>query len=466
MCHDPTMTGAGQVQYRDVAPRSPWIAQLEPDGPPRPLDRDLSSDVVVVGAGIAGVSTAFWTLRDTSLNVVLLERDRVARGATGRNAGQLTTYFERPLSSLATEHGETLACEAQADIDDAHDLLDVMASESGASVRVERFVGHMGMFSLEQVVVHLGNNLIRERNALLPDPCIVSEDAEWLSDIPNEYSTLYTVVPQRDVDELLEASAGRYRAVLSERKGCANSGLLVQQILSHLESAYPGRLHYADKTTVEKLVVGDDGVVVWAGGHLVRAAQVVLCTNGFDEHVVVDKDQVPIALAERQQVIGTIGYMTAFFEKSRRPAAAMSYIRNVEIGADTPYVYVTRRTYDRLDDVLTLTCMGGPEWPIEEPWKPDMPFAGGLLQYMDDEIRPFAQPERPPGQPYDFAWHGLMGYSDDRVRVVGRHPKHSTLLYNLGCNGIGFLPSIYGGQRISRLLAGESLRASIFDPRA
>jgi len=29
--------------------------------------------------------------------VLLLERDRVARGATGHNAGQLTTYLERPL---------------------------------------------------------------------------------------------------------------------------------------------------------------------------------------------------------------------------------------------------------------------------------------------------------------------------------------------------------------------------------
>jgi hypothetical protein len=57
-----------------------------------------------------------------------------------------------------------------------------------------------------------------------------------------------------------------------------------------------------------------------------------------------------------------------------------------------------------------------------------------------------------------------MGYNDGGVRVVGVHPHHPGLLYNLGCNGVDFLPSIYGGARVARLLAGEHLRRSIFDP--
>jgi glycine/D-amino acid oxidase-like deaminating enzyme len=84
---------------------------------------------------------------------------------------------------------------------------------------------------------------------------------------------------------------------------------------------------------------------------------------------------------------------------------------------------------------------------------------------MDAEVRPFAQPARPPGRPYDFAWHGLMGYMDGRIRVIGAHPRHPELLYNLGCNGVGFLPSIHGGDKVARLLGGRSEPASIFDPR-
>jgi glycine/D-amino acid oxidase-like deaminating enzyme len=49
--------------------------------------------------------------------------------------------------------------------------------------------------------------------------------------------------------------------------------------------------------------------------------------------------------------------------------------------------------------------------------------------------------------------------------VVGAHRQQARLLYNLGCNGVGFLPSIYGGHRLSRLLAGDELAPTIFDPR-
>jgi glycine/D-amino acid oxidase-like deaminating enzyme len=88
-----------------------------------------------------------------------------------------------------------------------------------------------------------------------------------------------------------------------------------------------------------------------------------------------------------------------------------------------------------------------------------------VLQAIDDEVRPFAQPDRPPGRPYDFHWHGLLGYNESLIRVIGPHPRHPRLLYNLGCNGVGFLPSIHGGYRLARLLAGDPLAASVFDPR-
>ena len=110
--------------------------------------------------------------------------------------------------------------------------------------------------------------------------------------------------------------------------------------------------------------------------------------------------------------------------------------------------------------------MGGPEHPFHEPvYDASAPFPGDLLRAMDEQVRPFAQPARPAGRPYHFHWHGLMGYNDVGTRVVGAHPQHPSLLYNLGCNGVGFLPSVYGGHRLGQLLAGAQLPPSIFDPR-
>ncbi|MFL5859521.1 MAG: NAD(P)/FAD-dependent oxidoreductase [Solirubrobacteraceae bacterium] len=452
--------------YADQPTRSPWLAQLANDGPPRPLSGDAVCDVAVVGAGIAGVATAFFILRETSHNVVLIERSRVARGATGRNAGQMTTYFERPLCAIADEFGAELAVAAQRGFDTAHELFDLIVAETGATGRVERFEGHMGMFNLHHLEVHLRSNLIRSRGGWRTERSVVSDTAEFRHRIPAEFDGLYAVVPQARIAELLEVNDDRYCAVLSDRKGCANSGLLAQQVLGCLERSHASRFRYVDHTDVTGITVDGEGAILRAGDHEVTASSVVLCTNGFVDHAVLDSAGAPIRLAPDQEITGRTAYMAAFVEDEPRPPAALSYIRNTRIGGETAYVYVTRRTYDTPGDSVTLSCMGGPEYPFHEPvYNPDAPFPGALLTEMDDGVRPFAQPLREPRRPYDFQWHGLMGYNDSGIRVVGAHPEHPTLLYNLGCNGVGFLPSIFGGHRVSRLLAGDKLSPSIFDPR-
>jgi glycine/D-amino acid oxidase-like deaminating enzyme len=198
----------------------------------------------------------------------------------------------------------------------------------------------------------------------------------------------------------------------------------------------------------------------------VATGHVVLCTNGFVDHVVVDSAGSPVRLADDQQIVGRVAYMTAFLEEAPRCPVAMSYIRNVVIGGDTPYVYVTRRTYDTADGTATLTCVGGPEYDFHDAvYERDVPFPGALLQMIDEDVRLFAFPSRPAASTYDFHWHGLMGYNRSRLRVVGAHPRHERLLYNLGCNGVGFLASISGGRSVARRLAGERMATSVFDPR-
>jgi glycine/D-amino acid oxidase-like deaminating enzyme len=452
--------------YADHPNRSPWLEQLAAEGPPQPLSSDAAADVVVVGAGIAGIATAFFVLRTTGKSVLLIERDRVARGATGRNAGQITTYFERPLSDIADEFGPDLAGEAQRGFEAGHELLDLMVGVAGGPVRVERFTGHMGMFNRHHLEVHLRCMQIRERAGLRPQPCLVSEEAEYVDDLPAEFTGLYSVVPQAQVEELLQVDDDRYRAVLCARAGCTNGALLCRQVLGYMQRTYASRFVYADCTNAERVVVAADRAVVQAGERRVSAGHVVLCTNGFVDHVVEDAGGSPIRLAGEQQISGTVGYMAAFVEEIPRPPASISYIRNTVIGGETPYVYVTRRSYEQTGRAVTLTCMGGPEHPLREPaYRGDAPFPGRLLQVMDDEIRAFAQPARPAGRPYDYHWHGLMGYNACGIRVIGAHPGHERLLYNLGCNGVGFLPSIYGGQRLAQLLAGTRVPASVFDPR-
>jgi glycine/D-amino acid oxidase-like deaminating enzyme len=58
-----------------------------------------------------------------------------------------------------------------------------------------------------------------------------------------------------------------------------------------------------------------------------------------------------------------------------------------------------------------------------------------------------------------------MGYTKSGVRIIGREKKNKNLLYNLGCNGVGILTSVYGADRIARIVLGEVLEETIFDPK-
>ena len=66
----------------------------------------INADVVIIGGGIAGLSTAFWIKKeDPSMKVVLVERYQIGDGATGRNAGFITCGSVEHFNRLVGKHG-------------------------------------------------------------------------------------------------------------------------------------------------------------------------------------------------------------------------------------------------------------------------------------------------------------------------------------------------------------------------
>ncbi len=72
----------------------------------------ISKDVIIVGGGIAGLSTAFWLKHeDPSLSIAVLEKGAVGSGATGRNAGFITCGSVEHYNRMVEKHGESQAKE-------------------------------------------------------------------------------------------------------------------------------------------------------------------------------------------------------------------------------------------------------------------------------------------------------------------------------------------------------------------
>ncbi|KAL7625176.1 hypothetical protein AAE478_004391 [Parahypoxylon ruwenzoriense] len=70
-----------------------------------PLTEDIDTDVCIIGAGIAGFSTAY-ELVACGREVVLVEARDILAGETGRTSGHLSNALDDMYPEIAKKHGE------------------------------------------------------------------------------------------------------------------------------------------------------------------------------------------------------------------------------------------------------------------------------------------------------------------------------------------------------------------------
>lgn len=444
--------------------KSPWLTQLRKDRVHFKLEQDIKTDIAIMGAGIAGISTAFFLLKYTDKNVVILEKNKLAHGATGHNAGQVVSYFERGFASLVDGFGLELASRGQKDIEDAWNLLDEMYTDARMDINFSRFLGHAGLSSLEQVLLHLKNNSLRKMGGLDTERIWISDDAPFLSSIPTEYKDLYTLTPHKEILELLETEDKSFVAVLSYQKGCVNSALFCQEVLLYLIEKYGDRFHLYEKTLISKVVLKGDYAILDAESNTVESKNIILCTNGFEGFHILNEGGLDIDTKFHHLVKGTIGYMSGYLEPMDKNPIAISYFTNPDATTDDPYFYLTRRNYE-MDKNYNLISIGGPEVDIEDGtfYSRKKEFPEEMIKMIDNFVKSVYDTKPNKEIDYVYTWHGLMGYTKNGIRLIGPEPKNQTLLYNLGCNGVGILPSVYGGKRISEIFLKEKLDKTIFD---
>lgn len=72
------------------------------------LDKDIACDILIIGGGIAGLSTAYF-LKNVNKEIVLIDKDKCGEGASSKNTGKLTFMQELIYHKLESNYSEKVA---------------------------------------------------------------------------------------------------------------------------------------------------------------------------------------------------------------------------------------------------------------------------------------------------------------------------------------------------------------------
>lgn len=445
---------------------SPWIHQLA-DRKRQKLETDIITDVVIVGAGIAGVATLYHLLRYTDKNVIMVDAGKLAHGATGHNAGQIVAHIERPFADIVRESGLEKAAGVIKGLVEGWDIMTDMYTTAGLSIPFSRFMGYDAYTTVEQTLLVLEDIYVKRQANVSFEQVWLDQSIDW--NLPNEYAGWVHFVSKEVLGTLLEVDHHSYIGVIGYQKGVINSALFCEQVMAYLLSAYSDRCMLFEHTPIAKIVFHDEHALLDAGGATLTSTDVILCTNGFETIRLMTAQGLELDDHFHHLVRGTVSYMSGYLESSTRNPMAVSYftsqseqLSDPQLAA--PYFYVTRRGFEYDGMQHDLVCIGGPESHLDD-----------YAEYIGSGAPPYAAQsaiedfkntmyKHAGGLRKTFAWHGLMGYTPNGIRRAGKEPRVNGLYYNIGCNGIGILSALFGGKKVAEALSGVQHEPSLFDP--
>lgn len=448
---------------------SPWLTQLHHERPVQSLTTDTQTEVVIIGGGIAGITTLYFLLKHTNKKVLLVEGNKIAHGATGHNAGQLVAEFEKPLIELVKEYGMKKAVRGLEMVEQAWELVDEIFNDTQIDVLYKEFIGYGGYSEFEQLLNDIETEFIKSEHGLISFPIMIARESGWADTLPEKYKKLVTLVDQEMIDQLLDVQVSEYRAVIAQKKGVMNSALFTERLALWCLEHYADRVRMYEHSFVHGVDLATDRVMVITNDAKIMCNEVVLCTNGFENFYIRDTHGADLDMKFHHEIFGAVGYMTGFLtDKPVDYMANYYYEQGKKRGADPfssdPYMYVTRRVFDQDHPEARLISIGGPEVQLQDREIYHREFDVAHTHHQDSVI--FAQKHFDMTEVHEkFFWHGLMGYTKTGVRMVGREPNDERLMYNLGCNGVGILSSIMGSQKIAQHINHEPVEETIFDPK-
>lgn len=356
------------------------------------LGRDIDVDVLIVGAGLTGITTAY-LMAVEGVRVALIDRQRLVRGDSARTTAHLTYVTDERLHRLVSKFGKDGAAAFWKAGEVAIDTIQGICETTGAEAQFERVPGYLH--------APIGSSAGEEVSGLLEDAELAAGfglEATFLDSVP------YAQLPGVRFENQAKFHPGRYlRCLLPviERHG----GMIFEN------------------TAFEQVL--DDKVNVQANGRRVRCQYLVIATHN--------------------PLMGMQGVLTATLFQTKL-ALYTSYVLGARLPPDTlpealfwdtndPYEYL--RVDTRGDHQFAI--FGGGD--VKTGQEVDTEQVYQKLQARLSRLLPSAKVER--------RWMGQVVETDDGMPFIGENEGREFIATGFCGNGftLGTLAALMARDR-------------------
>jgi glycine/D-amino acid oxidase-like deaminating enzyme/nitrite reductase/ring-hydroxylating ferredoxin subunit len=382
-----------------------WMATAE-ESQSAPLSENVDADVCIVGAGIAGMTTAYFLAR-AGKAVIVLDDGRIGGGMTERTTAHLSNAIDDRYFEIEHLHGEKGALLAAESHTVAIDRIEAIVAAEGIDCDFERLDGYLFVPPGDSKDL-LERELKAAHRAGLPNVEQVGR-----APIAGFDTGICLRFPEQAQFHPLKYLAGLKRAI--ERDG--------------------GRIFTG--THAGKIVGGVNARVETSSGFAVTADAIVIATN------TPINDIVTIHTKQASYTTYVIG--------ARIPRGSVT--RALYWDTADPYHYVRVQSSDEYD----LLLVGGEDHKSGQADDGEQRYA---------HLEAWARERFPMIERIEMHWSGQVMEPVDGLAFIGRNPGDKQNVYIItGDSGMGMTHGTIGGILITDLIVGvASPWESLYDP--
>ncbi|HEY0445074.1 MAG TPA: FAD-dependent oxidoreductase [Allosphingosinicella sp.] len=385
--------------------RSYWMEAAPVIDAPQ-LASDESCDVVVIGSGIAGLSTAY-ELSRFGRSVIVIDRGGIGNGMTARTTAHLATELDDFYSELIRVRGEEEARLYHDSQVSAVNRIEAICRDEGIDADFARVEGYL--FPAEES--HRAD-LEEEYQACRR----IGVEVEWAdrAPVPGIDTGMALRFPNQARFHPTKYLAGLARALI------ARGGRL-----------YANTTHVSDEEKEGRVEVTTEA------GPVIRASAAVFCTNSpTNNKVAIHTKQLP----DRTYVVA-----------GRVPKGSVADA--LVWDSHDAYHYVRIQPLGEAEDLLIV---GGEDHRSGEENDMDERLAR-LEQWTRERYPSFTRA--------DYRWSGQVLEPIDFMPFSGRNPGNTNIYIHTGDSGQGITNGVAGSLTILPLIIGEDSRyAPLLDP--